>query len=193
MPTKIMLIRHAEKPSDAPPPHGVTPHGTHDAKALSVRGWTRAGALAMLLAPTGGTFQEPRLESPNWVFAMGIGKGSESSRPQDTVAPLLDKLGKSARSNFLFIKEQEKDMIAAVLDREGVVLVCWEHDKLAIAAQHIPMSAENTTPLPKEWDKERFDLIWVFDERADGYVFAEVLQRALGGDEGVQGRSGQSG
>lgn len=186
-PTKIMLIRHAEKPTDAPPPHGVTPHGEHDKRALAVRGWTRAGALAALFAPAGGQFQNSHFATPNEIYAMGIGTGSESSRPQQTVTPLLDKLGSNAHSNFDFIKEQEKDMIASVLDKTGVVLVCWEHDRLAHAARHIPLSKNNSVAVPAEWDSERFDLVWVFDldSGGDGYVFTPAPQLALAGDASV--------
>ena len=45
---KIMLVRHAEKPGEPPPPHGVDPAGEKDKDSLIVRGWQRAGALACL-------------------------------------------------------------------------------------------------------------------------------------------------
>lgn len=184
MPTKIMLIRHAEKPTDAPPPHGVTPHGEHDKKALSVRGWTRAGALAALFAPANGQFQNPHFATPTIIYAMGIGSGSESYRPQQTVTPLLDKLAPDVRSNFDFIKEQEPEMVASLLDQTGVVLVCWEHDRLAHAARHIPLSTNNRTPVPSEWDSKRFDPVWIFDldPNAPGYLFTPAPQLALAGD-----------
>ena len=41
---KIMVIRHAEKPSDSPPPHGVTAEGEREDESLIVRGWQRAGS-----------------------------------------------------------------------------------------------------------------------------------------------------
>lgn len=185
MPAKIMLIRHAEKPTDAPPPHGVSPHGEHDKKALSVRGWTRAGALAALFAPAGAPFQNPHFAAPTVIYAMGIGSGSESSRPQQTVAPLLEKLAPDVHSNFDFLKHQEPEMMSSVLDKTGVVLICWEHDRLAHAARHIPQSPNNRVPVPAEWDSERFDLVWVFDldPSAGGYLFTPAPQLALAGDK----------
>jgi len=184
LPTKIMLIRHAEKPSDNPPPHGVTPHGAHDNKALAVRGWMRAGALAVLFAPTAGKFQNPQFAMPNFIYAMGIGSGSESSRPQQTITPLLEKLADTAQANFYFLKGQENDMIVSVLDKQGVVLICWEHDQLAHAARHVPLSENNRAAVPKEWDGERFDLVWIFDrdEKAEGYLFSQAGQLVLAGD-----------
>lgn len=32
---RILLVRHAEKPPENPPPHGVTKHGDHDAQSLT--------------------------------------------------------------------------------------------------------------------------------------------------------------
>jgi len=49
--TKIMLIRHAEKPPNNPPPHGVDAKGDHDSESLIVQGWQRAGALTVYFAP----------------------------------------------------------------------------------------------------------------------------------------------
>ena len=66
---------------------------------------------------------------------MGVGSGSESSRPQDTVRPLLDKLASNAHPNFDFLKGHEKDMMASVLGKHDVVLICWEHDRLDHAAR----------------------------------------------------------
>lgn len=181
---KIMLIRHAEKPADEPPPHGVTQHGAQDKKALSVRGWTRAGALTVLLAPADGRFQNAGFATPNVIYAMAIGSDSPSARSQQTVQPLVEKLGDRVQTNFYFDRDQERDMIASVLDKEGVVLVCWEHDRLDHAARHIPLSANNKTPVPDKWDGARYDLVWVFDwdEAGRGFVFSEELQSALAGD-----------
>lgn len=179
------MIRHAEKPADEPPPHGVTAHGAHDKKALSVRGWTRAGALAVLFAPANGHFQSAEFATPDVIYAMGTSSDTASARPQQTVQPLVEKLGDRAQTNFYFMRDQEEDMIASVLDRDGVVMVCWEHDRLDHAARHIPLSANNRTAVPDKWDGARFDLVWVFDwdEAGQGYVFSVALQGALAGDE----------
>src|SRR5688500_19544554 len=46
--TKIMLIRHAEKPAKDGAPFGITAKGERSKESLEVRGWQRAGALANL-------------------------------------------------------------------------------------------------------------------------------------------------
>ena len=46
--TKIMLIRHAEKPDDKD--GGVDPKGDLEKHDLIVRGWQRAGALVQFFA-----------------------------------------------------------------------------------------------------------------------------------------------
>lgn len=47
--TKIMLIRHAEKPiKDF---YGVTDKGVRDRHTLIVKGWQRAGALVVVYKP----------------------------------------------------------------------------------------------------------------------------------------------
>ena len=52
--SKIMIIRHAEKPPDSGGPFGVTAGGEKDAESLIIQGWQRAGALACLFAPRAG-------------------------------------------------------------------------------------------------------------------------------------------
>jgi len=47
--TKIMVIRHAEKPTSHPPPYGITLEGVREKESMTVRGWQRAGALAATL------------------------------------------------------------------------------------------------------------------------------------------------
>ena len=69
-PTKIMIIRHGEKPMDKHvPPYGVTPDGEHDWESLTVQGWLRAGAVQFLFAPLSGKFVSPNLATPSAIFA----------------------------------------------------------------------------------------------------------------------------
>ena len=64
----VMIVRHAEKPTKSNNQLGIRPNGDHDHHSLSVRGWTRAGALVGLFAPQHG---EPRggLLRPDAIYA----------------------------------------------------------------------------------------------------------------------------
>jgi len=42
-PSKIMIIRHVEKPSKDGTVWGVNEDGTNDNESLTIRGWQRAG------------------------------------------------------------------------------------------------------------------------------------------------------
>ena len=59
--TKIMIIRHAERPPDDGLIHGVNMSGTKDPEELTVRGWQRAGALVRFFAPANGHFVNAQL------------------------------------------------------------------------------------------------------------------------------------
>src|SRR3954452_6026051 len=90
-PSMIMIVRHAEKPTKENQQYGVRPDGEHDRHSLSVRGWTRAGALVGLFVPQHG---EPTagLRRPDAIYASGhADKGSR--RPVQTVTPLAERLG----------------------------------------------------------------------------------------------------
>jgi hypothetical protein len=88
--TKIMLIRHAERPNKKA--KAVTAEGKRDHEELIVRGWQRSGALVRLFAPRNGTFVDPRLAQPKTIFASAVTKRSTSWRPQHTVLALADEL-----------------------------------------------------------------------------------------------------
>ena len=50
MVTKVMIIRHAERPDKEGKAKGVTAEGKHDDGSLTVQGWQRAGALAIFFS-----------------------------------------------------------------------------------------------------------------------------------------------
>lgn len=181
---KIMLIRHAEKPPASPPPHGVNANGHHDPESLLVRGWQRAGALATLFAPANGVFQHPGLATPRHVYASTIGKGSASERPQETVTPLVDKLGQAVKTDFSYAKGDEAEVAAAAQQHHHTVLICWEHQGIPLIAKHLPLSRHNTQPAPSAWPGKRYDVVWIFDldNSGDGYLFSQAPQLLLAGD-----------
>ena len=91
--TKIMIIRHAEKPADDGSISGVSQAGLQDPEELAVRGWQRSGALIRLFAPPKGSFASLLLATPDVIFASGVAKHSKSLRPQHTVLALADFIG----------------------------------------------------------------------------------------------------
>ena len=197
----IMIIRHAEKPPEppaSPPPFGVTPDGTQDDRSLSVRGWQRAGALVNLFVPSRPV--PSSIKAPQFIYAVkvdgddekprdaaGIRIGTKGKRPQQTIAPIAEKLGPTATLNFTFDKGDEAAMIASAMACPGAVLICWVHENIRRIANQIPMSA--TTPVPESWPADaqgngRFDVVWLFefDTTAGTYRFSHIPQTLLAGD-----------
>jgi hypothetical protein len=197
MPTKIMVIRHAEKPDDKH--QGVTSHGDADKESLIVRGWQRAGALTALFDPTNGPLQNPNLAVPKVIYASDPEKpseaddddgkkGSKSKRPLQTITPLAERLGIKDKVNVKFAKGDEKHMVESVLGESGVVLISWQHQKIADIAKHIVGSKPPTKPVPAKWPGDRFDIVWVFTPPApssDHWGFVQVPQQLLSGDAGT--------
>jgi hypothetical protein len=178
--SKIMIVRHAEKPTDpgvTPEIDGVTAQGTNDPEELIVRGWQRSGGLVRLFAPRNGHFVDPHLAQPQTIFASGIGHHSNSLRPQHTVLELAALLGLSLNTQFL--KNDYPNMVNAALAANGVVLIAWEHQDIPSIANQI---LGNNTTVPQTWPGTRFDVVWVFDRQGGGWTFSQVPQLLLSGD-----------
>src|ERR687893_550217 len=119
--TKIMLLRHAEKPAKDSTPYGVTRKGERSKESLEVRGWQRAGALANLLAPTNGRFQHASLAKPQFLYASKPLRRKGSRRPLETITPLANKLGIKIDSDFQ--RSDFDSMMEEVFLSKGVVLI----------------------------------------------------------------------
>lgn len=180
-PQTIILIRHGEKPSDAGVPHGVNQHGEHDVHSLSVRGWTRAGALAAMFAhlphPT-----NPALVAPDRVFATRPTHAARSTRELDTAKPTASRLGLDV--NDTIEHGQERELAERLLGDHANALVVWHHGELVSLVHAFPLS--NPEDVPDQWPDHRFDLYWILTSE-DGddprrYRFSVVPQRLLDGD-----------
>jgi hypothetical protein len=189
-PSKIMIIRHAEKPPKHPGktgPFDVQEDGSPgNGKSLIVPGWQRAGALNAFFAPYQSSPSNPAIITPNYIYAAS--PNNESQRPCETVTPLTAWL-KYAQGSTQFnvnytIGGQEAEMVASALALSGVVLICWEHDNImpnimsAINGQ-IPISNYASIPNPFP---DVFYLVWVLDLKDGSYTWTSVNQNLMAGD-----------
>ena len=177
--TKIMVIRHAEKPPSEPPPYGITLEGARDKECLTARGWQRAGALASFFAPGNGAFQDPSLAKPQFLYSSKPVKHKGSRRPFETIMPLAEKL--KIRINSDFLKFETESMLKDAFLREGVVLICWQREHILQITDQILV---NKAVAPPEWPEDRFDMVWVFDRNPSSaeYSFKQIPQNLLMGD-----------
>ncbi|MGD0010607.1 MAG: hypothetical protein ABSE93_18945 [Terriglobia bacterium] len=177
--SKIMLIRHAEKPSDDGSIVGVSQNGSTDPEELIVRGWQRSAALVRFFKPIAGPFSNAALATPDVIFASAVAKHSNSLRPQHTVLALAEFLGQQI--DLSHTKGEEIALVADAMARSGNVLVAWEHEVIPAIAGQI---AGTSMMYPQQWPGERFDLVWVFDRTpgAQNWTFTQVPQMLLSGD-----------
>jgi hypothetical protein len=176
---KIMIIRHAEKPTTDGAPFGVKEDGTrgddHGKNRLLVRGWARAGGIAALFGrdPLGS----PALARPKHVFACKP-EVDGSHRPHDTVVPLASKLGIAIVDQYT--QDDYAPMIADAMGRDGPVLICWEHKRIEKITALLPRL--DGPPDAFHWPGARFDVVFVFDRDGDAYRFSQVPELLLDGD-----------
>lgn len=183
-PAVVMMIRHGEKPADAPakpPPHGVDHLGRHSDHSLLPRGWQRAGALATIL---GG--HEPGLPRPQSVFAPDYGSATAVHRTTQTVTPLAQRWGLAVQTPVA--KGHEPHLVKDFLGpAQGVVLVCWEHHHLPplaqAFAQQVGLRQQELPDAARFWPEDDFWTVLVFTRDEDGrYTVTATSQAALEGD-----------
>ena len=207
--TRIMVIRHAEKPGsyNGTQYFGVNPTGDiagkDGSKQLITTGWQRAGALVTLFAPPWGP--KPGLDTPAYLFASNPESDSgdtddagPSQRPYETLTPLAAKLGLTIDIHDK--KSHYDKMVTKALDRDGAVLIAWQHEDIALLtkdkqpgiSQSILTQTQTSAKkfkIPQSWPSgpqgARYDLIFVFDRPAgEGPIvnFSLVAQMLLSGD-----------
>jgi hypothetical protein len=178
--TKIMIVRHAEKPATDFTPYGLTINGKRSKESLTARGWQRAGALANLLAPTNGHFQHPLLAQPQSIYTSKFIKRRGSRRPIETITPLAEKL--AIKINADFPRFAVDKLVEDLFRCKGVVLICWQREYIPKIAAAI-MGSEGS--VPAAWPEARFDLVWIFDRSRTSarYRFHQVPQSLLMGDQ----------
>jgi len=179
MPSKVMLLRHAEKPLGEGPPHGVTIDGTLDAESLTPRGWQRAGALVALFTPDSSDRPRSGLPAPTHLLASQVGLQSNIQRPRQTLLPRAERLGLSVDSRFR--KEEVDQLVQAVRGIDGIVLIAWEHHLIPSITN---MLLGDTSSAPQVWPDDRYDVVWVIEYAAPGSrgAFRQVPEMLLAGD-----------
>jgi len=189
-PTKIMIIRHAEKP----PKHGGKPLDVQangepgNGKSLIVPGWQRAGALNAFFAPYKSAPANPEIAAPDYIYAASPTK--ESQRPWETVTPLAAWLNYAQGSKQFDVSYSigggEAQMVASVLALSGTVLICWEHDNImpnVVTAIDKQVPIANYASIPNPFPNV-FYLVWVLDRNKKGtsYTWTSVNQNLMAGD-----------
>ena len=182
-PLVVMFIRHGEKPGENGPPHGINHHGEHDRHSLSVRGWTRAGALAAMFAHA-PTAVHPKVVAPERIVATAPSHEAKSRREYDTAEPLASRLRIVVDDDHR--RGHEHRLRDSVLGDPRATLVVWHHGTLPHLVGGFPI--RNRDEVPLTWPDDRFDLIWILSREPDAtdYRFSTTTQRLLDGDEGVE-------
>ena len=173
-PTKIMIIRHGEKPVPSKV-QGVRARGEWDDASLTPLGWQRAGALVEFFERP----RSPHITCPDHIFAarFDVSDVSSSRRSKQTVRPLSNTLG--IDTNDRFGSEQEERLARALRRISGVVLIAWPHENIPKLVSAIGVGIGT----PSVWPDDRFDLAWVFERTPDRTTeFTQVPQRLLAGD-----------
>jgi hypothetical protein len=191
-PTKIMIIRHAEKPPKPPNetgPWDVLVNGQSGAgESLIVPGWQRAGALNAFFAPYKASPANAEIATPNYVYAAD--PQGETARPRETVTPLAAWLnyqeGTSQFNVNFSVGGGEPQLVQSVLGLEGVALICWEHHNIMpniMQAINSVVPITNYGSIPAAWPNV-FYLVWVLDRNGDSYTWTSVNQNLMAGDVG---------
>lgn len=168
VPARVVLIRHAEKISDAE-------------LDLSPRGFERADALPK--------FIEDKFGFPIAIFPMmpkqEDGADVSSRRSVQTVLPLANDLQARAIPFYFraeYTRNKTEKMVKEIKSNPNydgkLVLICWQHEKLSEIARELGVKKV------KDWNSSVFDRAWVIDFSPKGKVtdFQDVAQNLLSGD-----------
>lgn len=142
-PAQIILIRHADKPSDPDNPH------------LSQAGVKRAERLVSFITTDPAM---TRFGFPVAVFATQTTKHDNGQRTQETVAPLARALKLPVQTPYLGedYPALAKLILADPAYSGKTVLICWNHEEIPQLA-----AALGVTPEPPKWKESVFDQVYV--------------------------------
>ncbi len=166
MPAEVLLIRHAEKPTEG-----------DEGMELSEKGWLRAQALPKL-------FKQPEfkglMDRKVILIAMAQKKRNSSIRPIQTLKYLSVSLNTQietpyTRDDYGFLVNQLR---GNPFFKNKTVIICWEGTVLSSIARSL-----GVYPVP-ELRKRDFDRAWVLKFNDNGALsrFQDLPQRLLPGD-----------
>jgi len=143
---RVVIIRHGEKPPGK------------DAYNLSCKGMNRALHLPAVLYQKFG--------KPDYVYVPSLtcDAFTDHARMFQTVTPFAVKYDLTINSKFG--EKAYKKVAGDVMQKEGTVLLVWEHS----AIQHIAkkLGIENASP----WPDDDFDSIWIIDFKSGKALLA---------------------
>lgn len=156
----VMLIRNGEQSGGS---------------SLSTAGQVRARALADVFSPE---HKLPRagLDRPRAVYACA--PADERAGVVDTVTPLAQRLHLQVITDL--DGQQPDAVVRRVTTQPGPSVICAGNDEIPkITHAFDPV---NASP-PDTWPPTRFDVIWVLTQTTDGWVFSQLPQQVLPGDQ----------
>ena len=128
---KIVLIRHAEKPTEG--------------YSLSCQGVNRANALPPVLYAKFGL--------PGVIFVAQSDDTNQHSRMTQTITPFAKKYGLELNNKYKV--NDIKDVTKNIRKQKGTVLVVWEHKGLVEMANQLGVKEK------LKWNSDDFDSIWI--------------------------------
>jgi len=163
-PERIILLRHAEKPSD------------DNKSTLSARGQERAKALVAYFTQTPGLLDQ---ESQVVLFATRFGKKVRDNHTHETLAPLARQLHLRIEAPFenTSYSALAKHILTSPECKGKVVIVCWDHEHLPDLA-----AALGVRPAPAKWKSTVFDRVWLLSPKDGRMQLQDLPQRLLHGD-----------
>jgi hypothetical protein len=164
-PSRVILIRHAEKPVD------------DNAEDLSPRGFQRALAMAHLFE------NQPHLADRGWptLFAAAYVAGDHSKRCIETLEPLAKVLKVEIQTPFAAENYQKlANLILSAPELNGkAVMIAWRHTEIVSLAK-----ALKAKPPSDKWKSKVFDRMWVIDYYENGKVdVMDLPEKLLPGDD----------
>ena len=149
---KVVIIRHGEKPDS----------GTN----LSCQGLNRALKLPDVLYS--------KYKIPNHIFVPDIkgGKSTNVSRMYQTIVPFAIKYNLDIDTRFNI--EETKELVNAILNIPGYVLIVWEHDKIPKIVHALGIKRKDL-----KWKDSDFDSIWIITFKKDGTPVLTIDQENI--------------